>query len=243
MRSLLHCVQDEVDHPLDHTHIARITPLYSPDVERNFSVEREIRVINEALVQFGIDIFQNLNFDTWVLFEIEARLSNNSWSDTIATCLSPLFCMINHSCEPNLYWCSQPDHSTLKITAKRDIKKGEQLLLEYDQFQGKNSLADRRERYRKWLGSDCQCTRCVREERKGNNEMQMILEKQGLGHLQILDGTGLSRAALGEAWNTGEPVELPEDAVIDGKWAALGADKNNKKKKKRWVRKSFAGSI
>lgn len=72
--------------------------------------------------------------------------------------------------------------------------------------------------------------------------MQMILEKQGLGHLKILDGSGLSQEALGEAWNTGEPVELPEDAVIDGKWAALGADKN-KKKKRRTVRKSFAGSI
>lgn len=218
-RSLLICVQDKIDHPLSHTLIARLTPSSQRGEIRNFSLEKEIRVLNEAIQQFGIDIFANRNYDTWILFEIEARLSNNSWSDTMATCLSPLFCMINHSCEPNLIWRSQQDHSTLKITAKRNIKKGEQFYLEYDQYQRDQPLAVRRRRLDRWFGADCQCIRCVREENEVNSEMQQVLANEGMGHLKVLDGSGLTLEALGQAWDTG--VELPEDCVVGGKWSNI----------------------
>lgn len=83
-----------------HHHSARLTPSYRTTVYKSFCLEKDITILMEVLQNFGIDIFANHNFDTWVLFEIHARVINNSWSDPLATCVSPLFSLISKLTPP-----------------------------------------------------------------------------------------------------------------------------------------------
>ena len=164
VRLLLCSIQDGFKHPLDHPLIARLTPTYREDKIDGFSLHSDIGIPNEALQRFGVDVFANHNYDTWVLFTIQARVNNNSCGDPMAESLNPLFALFNHSCEGNVHWGIREDHRTIMVKAKRDIKEGEQLLVEYDQFMEDQPLEIRRKRMRRWLDGPCQCTRCVREE-------------------------------------------------------------------------------
>ena len=166
VRLLLCSIQDGVEHPLDHSLIARLTPTYAEDKVESFSLQNDIVTPNEALQRFGIDIFANLNYDTWVLFTIQARAFNNSCGDPMSESLNPLFSLFNHSCEPNVEWTTTEDHRTIKVKARRNIDGGEQLLVEYDQFIRNQPLEARRKRMMRWLDGPCLCTRCIREERE-----------------------------------------------------------------------------
>ncbi|KAM3418360.1 hypothetical protein BST61_g4359 [Cercospora zeina] len=209
-RCLLVCVQDNISNPLDHTLIARLTPHYNPNLRKVFCLDKDISLLNSTLTRLGIDIFANHNFDTWVLFTLEARVANNAWSDPQTACLSPLFALINHSCDPNLSWRSLPDHRTLLLEAKQPIKKGEQLSIEYDAFQHHKPLKERREKLRRWLSGDCVCTRCVREA-------ETEAEEESDSEEQVMPG-----------WMEEKPAELPEDGVKEGKWEGLWKKKGRK---------------
>ena len=174
-RALLCCIQDGVAHPLDHPVIARLTPTYHRYKNRTFSLEEDIAIPNEALQQFGIDIFANLNFDTWVLFTIFTRTMNNGCSNTISETLNPLFSLFNHSCEPNAQWMSGDDHRSIEVRTKRPIKKGEQIFVTYDAYILDVGLSERRKRMKHWLDGDCQCTKCVRDE-----EQQKQIVEEGV---------------------------------------------------------------
>ena len=165
-RFLIHCVRDEVAHPLDHTLIARLTPTFRRERVRLFSLDQDIVIPNECLQQFGIDVFANPAYDAWVFFTLEARIENNSWTDPIHNCISPLFSMFNHSCDPNVEWTIKPDHTTMMVRALRDIKKGEQLFVMYDGYLQGQPLVARRKRLRKWFDAECQCTKCAMQDAK-----------------------------------------------------------------------------
>ena len=80
-RFLLCCIEDNIEHPLDHHLLARLTPTYRRKKACFFILEHDIAILNDVLQQFGIDIFANLNFDTWVLFTLRARVDNNCWGE------------------------------------------------------------------------------------------------------------------------------------------------------------------
>lgn len=165
-RVLLACVQRKVESPLDLPEIARLTPTYHQQHTRSFRMESDIIVPNEALQQFGIDIFADHRFDTWVLFTLRARIKNNIWTNATSAGLHPIFSLFNHSCEPNVDWMmDKADHLILHIRSFRDIKAGEQLFVEYDAYAHDKPLASRRARLRSWFPC-CNCSRCLREERE-----------------------------------------------------------------------------
>ena len=177
-RLLLSGINDDVEHPLDHHLVARLTPTYHDDRVDTFVLLNDIAIPNKALQQFGIDIFANLNYDTWVLLTIQARVLNNSCGDLMAESLNPLFALFNHSCEPNVEWsATAEDHRTILVRARRNIRKGEQLLVEYDQFMRDQPLEVRRKRMFRWLARPCQCERCVTEEEelKGRVRVDEVL--------------------------------------------------------------------
>ncbi|KAI7220787.1 hypothetical protein KC343_g8368 [Hortaea werneckii] len=128
-RFLIHSIRDQVPHPLSHPLIARLTPTYRQEKTNLFSLEHDIVVPNECLQQFGIDIFADPAYDTWVLFTLAARIENNSWSDPVHKCVSPLFSLFNHSCEPNVDWTIGRDHTTLWVSSSREVARGEQLFV------------------------------------------------------------------------------------------------------------------
>lgn len=163
-RVLLACVQGNVGSPLDLPAIARLTATYHRQQAKTFRLEHDIVVINDALQQFGIDIFANQNYDTWVLFTISARLSNNSWTNPMAAGLNPLFSLFNHSCDPNVEWRTQKDHRTVVMRVSKDVVEGEQLFVEYDGFVHDDPVGERRQRLARWIDGPCMCSRCVLEE-------------------------------------------------------------------------------
>ncbi|RMY62787.1 hypothetical protein D0863_10842 [Hortaea werneckii] len=128
-RFLIRSIQDQTPHPLSHPLIARLTPTYRKEKISLFSLDHDIIVPNECLQQFGIDVFANPAYDTWVMFTLAARIENNSWSDPVHKCVSPLFSLFNHSCEPNVDWTIGKDHTTLWVRSSRDVVKGEQLFV------------------------------------------------------------------------------------------------------------------
>lgn len=143
---------------------ARMTPTYPTDVIEKFSLTHDIAIPNEALIQLGIDIFANHNYDTWVIFTIEARSHNNSCGDPTVNLLSPLFSLFNHSCSPNVIWSISDDHQSVTLQAQGDVRRREQLFVRYDGFTHDLPVDERRERLRKWLDGPCQCERCAAEE-------------------------------------------------------------------------------
>lgn len=164
-RVLLACVQENVDSPFDLSALARLTATYHRQKAKTFWLERDIVVINDALEQFGIDIFANSNYDTWVLFTIMARLNNNSWTNPTVVSLNPIFSLFNHSCEPNVEWESMKDHRKVAMHVSRDVAAGEQLFVEYDSYIHDEPVDERRRRLTKWIDGSCMCTRCVREDK------------------------------------------------------------------------------
>ncbi|KAI7483254.1 hypothetical protein KC357_g3448 [Hortaea werneckii] len=165
-RFLIRSIRDQTPHPLSHPLIARLTPTYRQDKTGLFSLNHDIVVPNECLQQFGIDIFADPAYDTWVLFTLAARIENNSWSDPVHKCVSPLFSLFNHSCAPNVEWTIGRDHTTLWVRSSREMGRGEQLFVMYDNFLLGQPLSERRKRLRRWLDADCQCSLCVQEEQE-----------------------------------------------------------------------------
>lgn len=152
-----------------------------------------------VLQQHGIDIFANLNWDTYTFFTILARVSTNSSASTHAQTLNTLFSMFNHSCESNIEWATK-DYRTIVMTAKRDIECGEQLFVCYNTYMEDKSLEDRRETFRRWINGPCQCSRCLREEEQ-------------------MSGSGGSTPSLtfsssSSGWDSDDKPVLPEDIPV-----------------------------
>lgn len=190
---LLRCIRDGVEHPLDHALIARMTPNYPKDVVAKFSLATDIAIPNEALTQFGIDIFADHNYDTWVLFTITARAHNNSCGDPTADLISPLFSLFNHSCSPNVNWSIADDHQSVTLQLQKSVSKDEQLFVRYDGYIDDLPLNERRESMWRWLDGPCQCERCVAEERSF-----------------LLDGASICEKPF---WDPEEKPVFPEDLL------------------------------
>ena len=198
-------------HPLDHSLIARLTPKYRRDKVRSFSLEHDIVIPNDLLLLHGVDIFAAPQYDTWVLFTLYARIENNGWSDPTHMCISPLFSLFNHSCEPNVNWTILSDHTSMIIRTVRDVTVGEQLFVEYDGYQQDQPLAARRKRMRKWLDAECQCTKCLRqeaEERRTQCVRQEAEERCTCG----CGGCRVATKRVLPSWDLDKLPVFPEDA-------------------------------
>ncbi|GAB1742177.1 hypothetical protein NU219Hw_g7739t1 [Hortaea werneckii] len=206
-RFLIRSIQDQTPHPLSHPLIARLTPTYRKEKISLFSLDHDIIVPNECLQQFGIDIFANPAYDTWVLFTLAARIENNSWSDPVHKCVSPLFSLFNHSCTPNVDWTIGKDHTALWVRSSRYVVRGEQLFVMYDHFLLGQPLSERRKRLRRWLDADCQCSLCLQEEEKEEERVRGERDKKcdcGCG--------GCNEGAETSLWDIEQKPVFPEDS-------------------------------
>lgn len=79
--------------------------------------------------------------------------------------LSPLFSLFNHSCAPSVAWKTHETRLAIDLTTNRDIRKGEQLFVEYDGHVHDRPLNTRRKRLNRWIDGPCLCERCVEEEK------------------------------------------------------------------------------
>lgn len=176
LRVLSICVQSDC-HPLDHPFIARLTPNFVTDLAKTWTFRDNIIRPNRMLQQLGVDIFQDLRYDTWVLQHLENRLKTNENASRTRdgrplNAVNPLYSFLNHSCEPNAIWRSAEfkdgaaahESTTIVVVANRAIKKGEEICIDYRGVSLVRDKTKRQEMLSSWLPDGlCQCTRCQRE--------------------------------------------------------------------------------
>lgn len=154
-----------------------------------FSFHLNILQPMRILEKMGIDPFVNVQFyDTWVLNTMYAKFRGtasgrlSTWDGGPEVCaVHPLWCLANHSCDPNVKW---EWGGEITFTARTDdekavwgdskvmkqntsgIKKGDEILNHYCDI-GLN-VKERREWAEGALGGICRCHRCVWEAEQAN---------------------------------------------------------------------------
>ncbi|QDS69553.1 hypothetical protein FKW77_007852 [Venturia effusa] len=115
----------------------------------------------------------NTDLDMWVLDTAHQRCSTNQFGLTEEradrksirwSVISPMASLFQHSCEPVAQWGPKDKECAdmMVMTAIRNIEQGEEI---YDSYCDDGDLEWRREQLKHWIGGDCMCTKCVKEER------------------------------------------------------------------------------
>ncbi|KAI9768745.1 MAG: hypothetical protein M1840_004740 [Geoglossum simile] len=163
LRLFAMCIHQGTAHPLQLPIIARLMPAYTTDYPSSWSMHGNIVAPIQILQAFGIDVFTDLRYDTWVLQTMWWRAKNNFCGDLGSArpivSINPFYSFVNHSCEPNVYWNSK--NSTVDLKAIRRIRKGEEILTSYLSH-NRMTKAERAVQLNQWLGK-CGCARCLRE--------------------------------------------------------------------------------
>ena len=176
LRILSICTQSDC-HPLDHPLIARLIPKLIAYSCNLWTFRNNIVIPNKILQQLGVDIFQDLRFDTWALQSVLTRLLANQHFHTTGSrrrlrAVNSLFSFLNHSCEPNARWpvtqtsegATAFDSTTVSIFSTKPIKKGEEICIDYLSVSRIREKAKRQEMLGNWIpGGVCACPRCQRE--------------------------------------------------------------------------------
>ena len=177
LRVLSICTQSNC-HPLEHPLIARLVPKLSDESPRNWTFRDRIVNPNKILQQLGVDIFQDLRFDTWVLQNVRSRLKTNQHghrtsSGRYVLGVNSLHSFINHSCEPNARGsiaqtsegATAHDSTAMSVVSTKPIKAGEEICIDYNFVSGIKQKSKRHEMLLNWIPRGaCACTLCQREE-------------------------------------------------------------------------------
>lgn len=154
-----------------------------------FSFQLNILQPMRLLEEMEIDPFSSLHlYDTWILNTLYAKFRGtasgrlSTWDGGPEVCaVHPLWCLANHSCDPNVRWewggeitfvarederrvkwkTGDGNDGKLRTSSKGGIRKDEEILNHYcDVGLG---VKDRREWAMGALGGACLCERCVSE--------------------------------------------------------------------------------
>lgn len=151
-------LQENASHPLKPSTLAPLHAQLGPDNTVAVSLKATIIPTIEILREFGIDIFADEKWDTWVLFIILARLANNQRADKLShdgslMAINPAYCFFNHSCDPNAQYGGAEDDSSVIILAIKPIVKGEEICVSYlDSDSRKLGVRERQKLLKSWVG-------------------------------------------------------------------------------------------
>ncbi|KAK5171762.1 uncharacterized protein LTR77_003398 [Saxophila tyrrhenica] len=192
---------DEVKYIWAEFHNLSLEEAWSKDVESPFrglpqmlpfSFEYNIRLPFHMLEKMDIDIFRNPQYDVWVFNSLYAKfrgtasarlsgLGGRAIRGPEVSAVHPMWCMANHSCDPNVSWewggsirfwareervDWQRDEEVTR-RSEAGIRKGDELLNHYCDIE--LGVKDRREWANGSLGGDCRCARCLWEAREMEN--------------------------------------------------------------------------
>ena len=147
-----------------------------------FSFNRNVLMMLHMLEKMDVNIFtQTARYDTWVFNTIFAKLRGTASARQGLDgrpeigAVHPLWCLANHSCDPNVAWEWQ---GSMKFWAREQLvewegrdagkgpglKKGEEVFGHYCDV--RLPVKERREWAVGALGGDCMCERCVWEAQR-----------------------------------------------------------------------------
>lgn len=171
IRILATLIQENAEHPLTGSFLRRYDAAYS---KHTIALNLHHMVENSACIlqTLGVDIFKDLRYDTWVLLTMRFRMFNNmhqfsfpkELGSHVLITIPRLAFLFNHSCEPNVERKHVGGSAKEVFTAMREVKKGEELYVDYWMEVGDFGKGDRRLELGFILHVDCQCKKCVTEE-------------------------------------------------------------------------------
>ncbi|KAF2431435.1 hypothetical protein EJ08DRAFT_713101 [Tothia fuscella] len=151
---------DAVSNILENHYLQRMTASYN-SIPREFSFNKQVRQLQLAITEMGIDIFANETVSAWILHTALPRLEVNAFTYNEEAGIGMRYTLLNHSCNPNSEWTLFTDY--LVVSAKRTIPAGEQLLVSYAPDPDQMSRAERSKYLRPYIGCDCACDLCKQQ--------------------------------------------------------------------------------
>ena len=165
--------------PLEVPCIESLKPNNDSVVSSTFRLSSNVIAPIQILGTLGVDIFTNLNFDSWALQTLIMRIEDNrmrkqTLGDLRYSIIDPLFSMFNHSCTPSASYRYEGGGTAMTVKAVRDIKKGEEICISYvEPWMAEN---ERRDEMWRRIGGLCGCPSCKRE--KLAEEIQLRVKKE-----------------------------------------------------------------
>ncbi|KAF7191290.1 hypothetical protein HII31_07313 [Pseudocercospora fuligena] len=151
-----------------------------------FSFEYNIRLPFHMLEKMDVDIFASPQYDVWVFNTLYAKfrgtasarlsgLGGRAIRGPEVSAVHPMWCLANHSCDPNVSWewggamkfwakterVAWRGREGRHVKAQAGMRKDEEVLNHYCDID--LPVKERREWARGALGGDCQCPRCLYE--------------------------------------------------------------------------------
>jgi hypothetical protein len=152
-----------------------------------FSFRTNVLLPVNALEKMDVNIFTSPLSQTWVVNTLYAKIRATASARQDARgrpavgAVHPLWCLANHSCDPNIAW--EWKDGSMKFlarekrvrwagkeqAAKAGIKKGQEILSHYCDID--LPVKERREWAAGALGGHCRCERCAWESGEENGEL------------------------------------------------------------------------
>jgi hypothetical protein len=144
-----------------------------------FSFRANVLLPVNALEKMGVDVFASPLSQTWVANTLYAKIRatasarQDERGRPAVGAVHPLWCLANHSCDPNVAWEWRDGSMTFTVRGRRvrwagreepaeaGIKSGEEILSHYCDID--LPVKERREWAAGALGGHCRCERCVWE--------------------------------------------------------------------------------
>lgn len=154
---------------------------------------------------------------------------------SLGLCLEPFYSKINHSCEPNAYWCF--NGRELQVRAEHDIQAGTELSISY--ITG-GDYKERKEKLSKW-GFSCVCRLCRKGDIGPRGSVRTTLDEifntanvEGIPAREKLD---LAEKGISELKRAGWAFDASEmRKFYDLAYEAHHSEKNKTKMLKTWLR-------
>ena len=109
-----------------------------------------------------------------------AFFNNAITTDDSFRCLFPFLSVLNHSCDPNSFWtCTVNNPCQLELRAGKDIKKDEEVTVNYILVEGRFSdRPTRQAMLQEGWGFSCNCFLCAGENLNVDQQIQEILKQE-----------------------------------------------------------------
>jgi hypothetical protein len=164
--TIMESTKRTASHPLLSELTRGLVPCFSNPYR--FSIFQDVHLPLKMLKNLGVNIFENHQFDTWVLQMLFSKIRANSWDgitedERLVIGVSQLYSFLNHSCRLNVRLVQKGRRLTM--IAKKFIQPGDELCVSYLDKRKLKLPVDQREQLLVTWFPHCLCARCDKERK------------------------------------------------------------------------------